>query len=406
MAVLSIIAFIRIVAIYNEYQLFISKPFIITHANVLYSEAREKNGYSYTLLKLKTYDNLEFYTVTNDAMPLQSKKVRIKLSPSSDITFWRYLGTPFIKSSISEIVGTVPKTQKDKVIEFIYAQHQNPQLKSLFASLYLATPLDKEIRNPVTALGIAHIVALSGFNLSILWGVIYGLLWLIYRPLQQRYFPYRYAFMDLGFVALAGLGYYVWFVDFSPSLIRAYLMVLAGWTIVLLGMELVSFYFLATISMIMLTLFPRLIVSLSFWFSVAGVFYIFLVLHYTKEISKNVVKFIAIPFGVFLFMQPVVHTFFGGVSWWQFISIPLEVVYVFFYPLMIPLHIIGYGGVTDNMLLGLFALPPKEIAQSLLPWWGLLIFVILSLASIVSKKAFMILSGTTLGYAIYIFMFI
>jgi competence protein ComEC len=405
-AILSIIISIRIYAIYDSYRDFISKPFIITNATVIYSESREKNGYNYTLLKLKTDDNMEFYTVTNDETALQSKKIRIKLSPSADITFWRYLGTPFIQSSISEIAGTVPKTSKDSVIEFIHAQHQNPQLKSLFASLYLATPLDKEIRQPVTALGIAHIVALSGFNLSILWGVIYGLLWLIYRPFQQRYFPYRYAFMDLGFIALLGLGYYVWFVDFSPSLIRAYLMVLAGWGIMLLGMELVSFYFLATISMIMLALFPRLLVSLSFWFSVAGVFYIFLVLHYTKSIGKNIIKWLAIPFGVFLFMQPIVHTFFGGVSWWQFVSIPLEVIYVVFYPLMIPLHMLGYGGVSDTLLLKLFALPPKEIAQSILPWWGLALFVIMSLASIISKKAFIALCVATLGYCIYIFMFV
>jgi len=113
-----------------------------------------------------------------------------------------------------------------------------------------------------------------------------------------------------------------------------------------------------------------------------------------------------IPFGVFLFMQPVVHAFFGGVSWWQFVSIPLEVLYLIFYPLMIPLHVVGYGGVADDMLLALFAMPPKEIAQSLLPWWGLLIFVILSLASIVSKKIFLVLCGVTLCYCIYIFMFI
>ncbi len=405
-ALVSIVLSLRIFVIYDSYQTFISKPFIITYANVLYSENREKNGYKYALLKLKTDDDLEFYTVTNDETPMHSKRIRIKLSPSNDITFWRYLGTPFIKSSISEIVSTIPKTSKDSVIEFIYAQHQNPQLKSLFASLYLATPLDKEIRQPVTALGIAHIVALSGFNLSILWGVIYGLLLLIYRPLQQRYFPYRYAFLDLGFIALIGLGYYVSFVDFSASLIRAYLMVLAGWGILLLGMELVSFYFLATISIIMLTFFPRLIVSLSFWFSVAGVFYIFLVLHYTKLLNQNIIKWIMIPFGVFLFMQPVVHAFFGGVSWWQFVSIPLEALYLIFYPLMIPLHIIGYGGVMDDMLLALFTMPPKEITQSLLPWWGLLIFVILSLASIVSKKIFLVLCGVTLCYCIYIFMFI
>jgi len=405
-AFLAIIISIRLLFIHNLYENFISKPFIISNAIVLQSEFREKNGYEYQLLKLKNDDGLEYYTVSNNQESLVKKRVRIHLSLSNEITFLRYLGTPFIKSSISEILGSISKTPKDQVIEFIKSQHQNKELQSLFSSLYLATPLDASMRVSVTALGIAHIVALSGFNLSILWGVIYGLLWIIYAPLHKRYFPYRHTIADLGFIALMALGYYVWFVDFSPSLIRAYLMVLAGFVMMMLGMELVSFYFLATISMVLLVLFPKLIVSLSFWFSVAGVFYIFLILHYTKDLNQKIVGWLAIPFGVFALMQPVVHTFFGGVSLWQFASIPLEFVYLIYYPLMIPLHMLGYGDISDAGLLKLFSLPPKEIASSILPWWGLVVFISLSLASIANQKVFYLLLSVALGYTIYIFMFV
>ena len=155
------------------------------------------------------------------------------------------------------------------------------------------------------------------------------------------------------------LGIYVWFVDFPPSLLRSYAMVFVGWGVLLLGMELLSFTFLASVFLLLCFIFPSLLVSLSFWLSVAGVFYIFLLLQYTKHWNKWLITFIVIPVGIFLLMLPIVHAIFGVTSIYQLLSPLLSLLFVPFYPLVMVLHIVGWGDVFDGVLLGLFSLPQE-----------------------------------------------
>jgi len=183
-------------------------------------------------------------------------------------------------------------------------------------------------------------------------------------------------------------------------------MVVMGWGILLAGLELVSFSFLALVGGMLLSVFPSLILSLSFWFSIGGVFYIFLILHYNKETNKHLIAWIFIPLGVFAFMQPVVHGFFGATSVYQLLSIPLEFLYVIFYPATMALHFFGFGGALDNTLLALFAFPPQETIDSLLPWWALSGYITLSLGAIKYKYLFWVLCAIALGYSIYLFAFI
>ena len=251
-------------------------------------------------------------------------------------------------------------------------------------------------------LGISHLVALSGFHLGILWGLVYGMLLLLYRPLQQRYFPYRHALFDVGLVAMVSLGLYVWFVDFPPSLVRAYAMVLVGWAVLLLGMELLSFTFLTTIMMTLIALFPSLMVSLGFWLSVAGVFYIFLLLQYTKGMKVWLISLVIIPLGIFLLMLPVVHSVFPVTSGYQLLSPLLSLLFVPFYPLVILLHLFGFGDLFDTVLLHVFNMP-QESKEAQLPLWALVMYVGVSIGAIWRKELFWLMSGFVLFYAMYIF---
>jgi len=252
-------------------------------------------------------------------------------------------------------------------------------------------------------LGVSHLVALSGFHLGILWGLVYGLLLFLYRPLQQKFFPYRHALFDVGLVAMIFLAVYLWFVDFPPSLVRSYAMVLVGWIVLLLGIELLSFTFLTTIGLTLITLFPSLLVSLSFWLSIAGVGYIFLLLQYTKEFNKWIITLLFIPFGIFILMLPVVHTIFGVTSGYQLLSPLLSLLFVPFYPLVIVLHMIGFGGMFDTVLSWLFSLP-EESKESILPLWVSGLYIALSVAAIWSLKLFYILLAVALSYGIYLFI--
>ena len=155
-------------------------------------------------------------------------------------------------------------------------------------------------------------------------------------------------------------------------------MVLVGWAVIVLGVELLSFKFLVAIGLALLALFPYLLVSLSFWLSMAGVFYIFLLLQYGKSYSKWLISLLLIPVGIFLLMLPIVHMIFSVTSVYQLLSPLLSIVFIPFYPFVMLLHLLGMGGFLDNALLWLFSLPTESV-EHLLPWWMTGLYVGLSL---------------------------
>ena len=402
MVTLVAVILIRLFFEYQSYQNFISKPFYYTHAKVLGSYEKSKGGKRYQVLKLRSDEGFTFYTTSHRKESFDHKYLRLKLLLNEGISFEDYLGTFYVNSRIKD-QEILPLTFKDDLLEKVASQHQENALQSFYNAIFFATPLQKELREKISMLGVSHLVALSGFHLGILWGLVYGLLLLLYRPLQQRSFPYRHALFDVGLVAMLFLGVYLWFVDFPPSLIRSYAMVLVGWMVLLLGMELLSFTFLTTVLTMLVALFPSLLVSLSFWLSIAGVFYIFLLLQYTKEFNKWVITLLFIPFGIFILMLPVVHVVFGVTSGYQLLSPLLSLLFVPFYPLSMVLHMVGFGGVFDSSLLWLFELP-EESVDRLLPTWAMLGYVGLSLGAIWSRKLFYLVIGLALSYGIYLFV--
>ncbi len=170
-----------------------------------------------------------------------------------------------------------------------------------------------------------------------------------------------------------------------------------------MGIELVSFTFLATIGMGLLALFPSLIVSLGFWLSIAGVFYIFLVLSYCQKINKWIVSLVCIPLGIFLLMQPLVHSIFGMTTPWQLLSPVLSIGFILFYPLVMVLHLFGAGGWLDGALVWLFALPGNG-AEKLIPMWGVAAYIALSVLAIRWRWGWYVLLAVAVGVTGYLFI--
>ncbi len=402
MAVLFLIIFIRLFFEYQSYQSFITKPFYYTYAEVLSAYEKTKNGKRYTVLKLRSDEGFTFYTTSQRKNDFDNKRLRLQIFPNKSISFADYLGTFYVKSRIKK-EEVLPVTFKDDLLRKVSAQHDNSALQSFYNAIFFATPLERDLREKISMLGVSHLVALSGFHLGILWGLIYGLLLLLYRPLQQHFFPYRHALFDVGVVVMVVLGVYVWFVDFPPSLVRSYAMVLVGWFVLLCGMELLSFTFLTSVGLTLMALFPSLIVSLAFGLSIAGVFYIFLLLQYSRNVKVWIITLLLIPFGIFILMLPIVHTVFGVTSGYQLLSPLLSLLFVPFYPLVMLLHLLGFGGVFDTALLWLFALP-KESVESLLPLWLMYAYLALSLGAVWNRKLFFVVIGLAMGYSVYLFM--
>ncbi len=387
---------------YYHYRQFIAKPFYYTHAIVLNAYEKHKGRRAYTVLKLQSDEGLRFYTTTHSKQALNHAYLRLQIFPDERIGFWEYLGTFYVKSRIKERKA-LPETMQERLGRRIAAQHSDGGMSAFYNAIFLALPLPQRLREPIAALGVSHLVALSGFHLSILWGVLYGLLLLPYRALQQRYFPYRYALMDVGAVVMVLLGVYVWFVGAPPSLLRSYAMVLVGWLVLLLGLELVSFTFLAAVFAILTVLFPSLLVSLSFWLSIAGVFYIFLLLHYTKGLHPWLIMLLVIPVGIFILMLPIVHAIFGVTTPYQLLSPILSLLFVPFYQVSFFLHLAGIGDLFDPALQWLFALP-KESSEMLLPWWMVAGYVGLSLGAVRYKALFYVTLLLAALYALYLFI--
>jgi len=387
---------------YYNYKTFIAKPFYYTYATVITSYDKTKNAKRYKVLKLKSDDGFTFYTTSHQKKEFNHARLRLQLFPNESISFSSYLGTFYVKSKIKN-TEALPPTLKDILLNAVNKQHKDESIASFYNAIFFATPIDPKLRQKIALLGVSHLVALSGFHLGILWAFVYGLVLLLYRPFQQKFFPYRHALFDVGLVSVLVLGVYVWFVGFPPSLLRSYTMVVLGWAMLLLAIELLSFTFLASVFLLLCLLFPSLLVSLSFWLSVAGVFYIFLLLQYTKQWNKWLITLLVIPLGIFVLMLPIVHSVFAVTSGYQLLSPLLSLLFILFYPLVMFLHSIGFGGAFDSVLLALFALP-KEASEHLLPWWGTAIYMALSFGAIWYRKIFYVLLGFAMLYMFYLFI--
>ena len=396
-----LLLFLRLSFIYYEYKDFTEKEFYFTHVEVLQQYKKSKNGKTYTILRVYSKElDLNFFTRTYRDEVFLGKGLRLKLFPDKNMNFFDYLRSSFISSRINSVYE-LPKSFKSSLLEKIASQHQDKQIIDFYQAIFLATPLQKELRKQVSILGVSHLIALSGFHLGILWGVLFFLFRPLYRLVQQSHFPYRFDLIDVGFFTLLLLGWYVWFVDSPASLLRSYTMMVMGWGVLILGIELLTFTFLATMIMTLLLLFPKMLLSLAFWFSVLGVFYIFLLVERFKTLNK-LMMMLLISFGIFILMLPIVHMIFPLTSTLQLYSPFLSLLFTPFYPLSILAHLIGYGGVFDELLLELFALESETIDIKLDMIYGLG-YLLISFGAIWSRWIFYLLFTVAIGFMVRIF---
>ena len=402
MTLLALLIVVRLGFLYGEYSAFKIKPFYYTHVEVLTQYQKSKHNKNYTILRVHSNVlNLDFFTRTYSQENFLNRRVRLKLFPNESMKFFEYLGTSFINSRINQIEEK-PLTFKSSLLEFIDKQHNNMIISSFYQAIFFATPLEKELREQVSKLGVSHLIALSGFHLAILSAVLFFLIRPFYGAVQQRYFPYRFDLIDIGLMILILLGGYVWFVDAPASLLRSYSMMVMGWLLLIMGVELLSFAFLATMVMFLLLIFPKMLVSLAFWFSVLGVFYIFLLLQRFHRLNGYFMTLI-ISFGIFVLMLPLVHVVFPITSPLQLYSPFLSLLFSFFYPFSMLLHLIGAGGFLDEWLLSLFRLEGQSRDVPLLWWYGGG-YLLLSLGAIYSRWLFYLLFMVAGGFMVTMFI--
>ena len=360
---------------------------VILQAKILqnYEKTNEK-GKIYRVLKLKTQD-FSFYTTTLADFDAGANEQILIGAENKNVKFKEYISGSFFMPSygVAELrYAASSEPLRDQIYDFIAAQHESEKMTELFTTLFLAAPVGKELRTDVNFYGVAHLIAISGYHLGLIFGFLYFIVRPIYRYFQARYFPYRNAKFDLSAAIFAVLFCYLALIGFVPSFLRAFLMGLLALFLLARNVRVVSFELLFTVICAAVSLIPSLLFSVGFYFSSMGVFYIYLYLRHFGERFSNLSNAILLNFWVFPAMiLPVVY-FFPLVSAQQLAVLPLTPLFSLFYPISALLHAFGAGGALDEYLLEFLSWRAKGVNLSV-PFWLFLLYNALSLASVKSK---------------------
>lgn len=396
------IALISLGIEFYRYQIFSKSALHVKTATVLnhYQKTNEK-GKTYDVIKLKLDSGEQMYTVSWKPLSLELKsRVKVKFE-LKNLSFKEYLSGFFAPSKfIYEIYEDDPPFDVRPLYRFVKEQHDEAMMSELYSALLFATPLSKELREFVQKWGITHLIAISGYNVGVISFLLFFLLKPLYTFFQSRYFPYRNVLADLMPVVFLVLIGYMVVIDYVPPFMRAVVMSIVGFFFFSRGIRLLSFETLAIVCLGILAFIPSLFFSLSFWFSIAGVFYLFLFLHHIKWKNK-IGLFVGLDIFVFTAMLPIVHTFFPVFTLLQLTSPLWSVVFIVFYPLGLFLHLISWGNLLDEWVMRFLHVNAQSYDLSV-PYWFLIPFCILSLLSIRSKKLFVLSFIVALGVFFFI----
>ncbi|MFW2553216.1 ComEC/Rec2 family competence protein [Aliarcobacter butzleri] len=389
---------INIILEYSKYLEFIDEEVFETKVEVLNIYQKD----DFDILKLKS-SNFEFFTNMPKNEEIKRFDLLNILIVSRNIDFIDYLKGFYTKTIYFDELQK-EQTFKDKIIKNIENNHKDEKIIELFNALFLAVPISKELRDVITAYGIAHVVALSGFHLVVLSFVIYWLLYFPYKFFQDRYFPYRNRKLDILLITTAILFYYLILTDIVPSLLRAFVMFCLGIYLLRSNIKILSYMTLFYTFLIVIAFYPKYIFSIGFWFSIFAVFYIYLFIQYFKNYNKWLL-FIFFNIWMFLIFNPIVHYYFPQTSYEQFYSIPITIFFNFFYPAEIFAHIFGFSDYFDEYL-KIFIEHKIFVYEVFTPLYFYILYLLVSFLSIWSKKAFIVLNILMIGFNSYLYLWV
>ncbi len=285
----------------------------------------------------------------------------------------------------------------------LQATKLSPKTKTLALAMALGhIERDEEgqaIKQEFIGSGVAHILAVSGFHLAL----VTGLIALIISPL-----PYRGAYKRLNLLILfLSAWLFVLLTGSAPATLRAGFML----SLYLFGQALerpISMLNILALSLLVqLLLVPSLIVSAGFWLSHIAVLSIYLFFPTIKglipKISLTPLRYawesFALTLSVQILIIPLCLYFFGGLSWaFLLTALPMTLLATLFIPLSLFLFVLNSFGLSplflENILniLGEVMSKLTHLASSLdclyqdfdLPLWGLLLYYALVALSIFS----------------------
>ncbi len=384
----------------NHQKLDFSKPTSL-NAQILLQYPKTKDQKTYFVLKLQSKGMIFYTTIKEPLKNLQYRHAQF-FGKIKSCSFLESLKSCFFQTYSFSLMRK--HNFKSHVRHFIDSAHSSALVGNLYRALFIGDSLNKDLRDRANALGINHLLAISGFHLGILSASVYFLFSLFYTPLQKRYFPYRNAFYDIGVLVWFFLLGYLLLLDFLPSFFRAFLMGLLGFLACFFGVRLLSFKLLILACCIAIALLPKLLFSVGFLLSVCGVWYIFLFLKHTQIFFKNSsflrrsFQVISLSALVFLNMLIIAHAFFPMFSPYQLFSIPLGLIFIVFFPLSLFLHAVGLGSLLDHFLSMPLTIPTISVPS---PLWLLGAHLFLTILSARFFKVYLSMNVLSAGFFLY-----
>ncbi|MDA3056369.1 ComEC/Rec2 family competence protein [Campylobacter sp. CN_NA1] len=389
---------------YKDFYEFKSQKYRFYNAQILQNyEKTNAKGRIYRVLRLKTSE-FEFYTTTKKDFETSGAKTLNIGVITQNVKFIDFVKKRFympsfklkpkFENSINSGRNSTQSLQnspnlktkfanlKQNAINFITAQHKNSKMQELYSALYFATPISRELRANVTNWGIAHIIAISGFHLGIIFGICFFIFKPVYKFFQKRYFPYRSVNFDISIFVFILMSFYLLVLDFTPSFLRSLAMAFVGFFLLMRNFKIINFATLFITIAFLIALFPHLAFSIGFYFSCMGVLFIFIYVKHFKDKFGLFAHLIFFNLFVWLCMNVPVYYFFSTLTPLQISVVPISYTFIIFYPLSVVLHIFGVGYIFDEYLLNFLEFS-LSIYKTQIPLW---LFVMANLSAILAIK--------------------
>ncbi|MBO7369863.1 MAG: ComEC/Rec2 family competence protein [Campylobacter sp.] len=389
---------------YKEFSEFKSQKYRFYNAQILQNyEKTNAKGKIYRVLRLKTGE-FEFYTTTKKDFEFNGAKTLNIGVITQNVKFIDFVKKRFYMPSFklkpkfensinseqnsAETLQNSPNFKnkfanfKQNAINFITSQHKNSKMQELYSALYFATPISRELRANVTNWGIAHIIAISGFHLGIIFGICFFIFKPVYKFFQKRYFPYRSVNFDISIFVFILMSFYLLVLDFTPSFLRSLAMAFVGFFLLMRNFKIINFATLFITIAFLIALFPHLAFSIGFYFSCMGVLFIFIYVKHFKDKFGLFAHLIFFNLFVWLCMNVPVYYFFSTLTPLQISVVPISYAFIIFYPLSVILHIFGVGYIFDEYLLNFLEFS-LSIYKTQIPLW---LFVTANLSAILAIK--------------------
>ena len=361
---------------HKEYEEFLEQNYFKGEVLRSYVKTNE-NGRTYPVLHFKT-NGLTIY-ITPKKIP-KSNHLLIKVL-NQNISFIDYLkGRIYFKVLEIEEIEDI---KEPWIISYFINQHKSDRMKEFYGALFFAKPVSKSLRDDVNYYAIAHLLAISGYHLGLIYAVLFTILAPIYRFFQLRFFPHRSLYVDIGLIVFTALGLYFYLIGIVPSYTRSFLMAFLTFYYVCRAIRIVNFLHLFLVFLLCIALSPSFAFSVGFFFSCLGVFYIFLYIKYYFE--KTIVSIVMFEVWVFFGMVIPVLYFFPLLSMQQLLGIIITPLFAIFYPLVLFLHTISHAHILDPFLESFLDFKIYAI-NFYMPFWAFAIYMLMTFFSMFSQR--------------------